>query len=343
MVRNLLVRLTIPLALAAGLALAAFPAPAQAPRPVNIGYQSNTDWLLFVARDLGLFGKAGLAPAFVPFPSGLPMVAAAGEKRIDIASIGSVPFLRGLADGVDWVIVGINPEGAYGEGLVARRDCGIATIADVSGKKIAYVKGSNAHFGVITALKQLGIRRDQVTLLEMSPAEQLAALSRKEIDAAMVWEPWMQKMIHEADARIVITEGDMGTYSAVSVYAARREWIRDNRETAVAFLRAILMASDVMQKDPRTGFRVLAKEMGITEGWAENIYENSPPPRPALWTDPRYRYSLVRTAAFHRRLGYLASFLFDEKVIARKVDVRDVLDASLVTEAIGTPKSKEIP
>ncbi|HTY41464.1 MAG TPA: aliphatic sulfonate ABC transporter substrate-binding protein [Thermoanaerobaculia bacterium] len=333
-VRRVSLRFTVLLALSAGLLFAGSPARGQTLLPINIGYQSNTDWLLFVAKGQKLFEKAGLAPTFVKFTAGPPMVEAARQKKIDVTSIGSVPFLLGLAEGVDWVIVGINPEGAYGEGLVARKDGGIATVADLPGKRIGYAKGTTAHFGLIMALKQLGIRRDQVTLLDMAPAEQLTALSNREIDAAMVWEPWMRKMVHEADGRILVTEGDLGTYSTVDVYAARREWLRDNRAAAVRFLRAILMAGEIMQKDPRIGLRALAAEMGIMEGWAEEIYDNSPPPKMSLWTDSRYRYSLVKDSAFHRRLGYLSNFLFDEKISPQRVDVRDVLDASLIAEAV---------
>jgi aliphatic sulfonates family ABC transporter substrate-binding protein len=310
------------------------PALAPAPLPITIGYQSNIDWLLFVARNLKLFEKAGLAPTFLKFTAGPPMIAAAQEKSIDVTSIGSVPFLKGLAEGVDWVIIGINPEGAYGEGLVVGKDNGISTADDLVGKKIGFVKGSNAHFGLIMMLKQLGIRSDQVKLLDMPPAQQLTALANKEIDAAVVWDPWMQKMVHEANARILITEGQMGIYTAVTVYAARREWLRDNRETAVRFLEAILMANDVMQKDFQTGIKTLAAELGIKEGWAEAIYENTPPPKIDLWTDSRYRYSLAKGSAFHRRLGYLSSFMFDEKIISQKVDLRDILDMSVISEAL---------
>jgi ABC-type nitrate/sulfonate/bicarbonate transport system substrate-binding protein len=173
----------------------------------------------------------------------------------------------------------------------------------------------------------------------MPPAEQLNALKNNEIDAAMVWEPWMQKMVHEANARIIITEGEMGIYHSVSVYSARRDWLRDNRETAVRFLRALLMASDVIQKDPGVGVKVLAAEIEIKEAWAEEIYEDVPPPKISLWTDPHYRYSLVKGAEFHRRLGYLASFLFEEKIVPQEIEVRDVLDVSVITEALRTWKT----
>jgi len=145
-------------------------------------------------------------------------------------------------------------------------------------------------------------------------------------------------MTHEANARIIITEGEMGIYMSVSVYSARRDWLRDHREAAVRFLRALLMASDVIQKDPSIGIKVLAAEIGIMEAWAEAIYEDVPPPEIFQWTDPHYRYSLVRGSAFNRRLGYLASFLFDEKVVTQEIDVRDILDVSIIAEALKTRK-----
>jgi len=311
---------------------------AENPLPITIGYQAIPDWLLFAARDLKLFEKAGLAPTYVKFAAGVPMIAAAQSKSIDVASLGSVPFLIGLSQGVDWVMIGINPEGAYVEGLVARKGSGIDTLADLKGKRIGYFRGSTAHFGVMMMLRQHGIRLDQVKLLHMPPAEQLAALAKNEIDAAMVWEPWMQKMVHEANARIIATEGDIGIYTNVDGYSVRRDWLRDNRETAVRFLRALLMAYDVLQKDPRVGVRALAEEMGIKEAWAERIYQDAPPPRIYEWANPRYNYSLVKDSAQHRRLGYLAAFLLAEQVIPSSVDVGEAMDVSVITEALKTWK-----
>lgn len=320
----------------------AFTAPwalAESPLPITIGYQATADWLLFAARDLKLFEKAGLAPTYVKFNTGAPMIASAESKSIDVAAVGSVPFLIGLSQGVDWVMIGIHSEGAYVEGIVARKDSGIDTPADLKGKRIGYFKGSSAHYGVMMVLRQLGIRLDQVTLLHMSPAEQVAAMAKNDIDAAVVWEPWMERMVYEANARIIATEGDFGIFSNVALYSARRDWLRDNRETAVRFLRALLMAYGVLQKDPMVGIRALAEEMGIKEAWAETIYRDAPPPKIYEWVNPQYNYSLVEGSAFQRRFGYLATFLFDEKIIPKPVDVREAMDISVITEALKAWKS----
>jgi ABC-type nitrate/sulfonate/bicarbonate transport system substrate-binding protein len=182
--------------------------------PITIGYQATADWLLFTERDLQPFEKAGLAPSFVEFVAGAPMIEAAQRQTIDVAAVGSVPFVIGLSQGVDWVMIGIHSEGAYAEGFVVRKDSGIDTPADLRGRRIGYFRGSTTHYGVMMVFRQVGIRPDQVTLLHLSLAEQVAA---------MAWEPWMQRMVYEANASIIATEGDIGIYTNVASYSVRRE------------------------------------------------------------------------------------------------------------------------
>jgi aliphatic sulfonates family ABC transporter substrate-binding protein len=333
--------LAIGLVLSVGSVFVAPQALAQPRLPIRIGYQAIPDWLLFTARDLKLFESAGLAPTYVNFVAGAPMIAAAQSKSIDVADLGTVPFLVGLSKGVDWVMIGISTEGAYTEGVAVRKDSGIDTLADVRGKRIGYFRGSTADYGLMMALRQQGIRLDQVTLLDMPPAAQLAALANKDIDAAMVWEPWLERMVHEANAKIIATEGDFGIYTNVTGYAARGDWLRDNKETAVRFLQALLMAYHVLQKDPSIGVRTLAGEMGIREAWVKEIYRDAPPPNMYWWTDRGYRYSLVEGSGLQRRLGYLATFLFEEKVISKELDVSEALNASVIAEALRTWKKSQ--
>ena len=242
--------------------------------PIRIGYQSTPNWLLLVAKNMNLFEKAGLAPTFDKFTAGLPMIDAAQSDQIDLGDVGNVPFLVGLSRGLDWVMIGISDEGAYTEGLVARKDSGIKTVADLKGKRVGYFKGSTAHFGLVMALRQTGIRLDQVELVPMTPAEQLAAMITNRIDAAMTWEPWIQNMVHQADSKIITTEGDLGIYTNVDGYAVRKAWLQTHRETAVRFLRALRMAFDLVQHDRGLAISTVAREMNMKEAWLKIIYKD---------------------------------------------------------------------
>src|SRR2546422_5214999 len=89
------VALVIVLIVALVLPLGSVPAPSaqpSAPLPIKIGYQAVASWLLFGARSLKLYEKAGLAPTFVKFTAGAPPIAAPPSHRIDVAPGGAGTF-----------------------------------------------------------------------------------------------------------------------------------------------------------------------------------------------------------------------------------------------------------
>jgi aliphatic sulfonates family ABC transporter substrate-binding protein len=315
------------------LAGGARPAAAQG-RPIVIGYQEQPDWLFYVARDLKLFEKAGLSPTFVRFDAGPPMVEALRDGTLDLGCVGSVAFLIGLSRGLDLTMIGINPEGAYAQGLVVRRESDIRTPTDLRGKRVGVFQGATAQFGFLMMLRQHGIRLDQVTMVHMTPAAQVQALEARQIDAAMVWEPWMHRMIRTADGRIVETEGNIGIYTNVDCYTVRRDWLNANRDTALRFLRALVAANDLVSRDHKVAYRAWAREVGLTNASVEAIYDVVPPPLIYEWTNPRYTYSLVKGGPLYQRLGFLAGFLRRHGIISGPVELDDAMDMSLIAEVL---------
>jgi aliphatic sulfonates family ABC transporter substrate-binding protein len=306
---------------------------ADAPLPVSIAFQADLAWLQFGARELGLFEKNGLAPKFVKFLAGAPMIAAAQGGSIDIASPGIVPFLTGVGQGVDWVAVGLDAAGASSEALMARKDAGINTIADLKGKKIGYFRASTAHYALVTMLRKQHIDLTQVQLLHMAPAQQFAAMSNRDIDATEVWEPWMQKMIHQANSRILTTEKDQGIYTAAAVLAVRRDWLASHRETVRRVLTALVAAQDALDKDRAPALKLVSQEMGIPGEWALVSY-NADPPEIRRWLDPAYPYSIGPDGLLRKNLDEVARFLYEEKVIAKPIDTRNLIDTSILEEVL---------
>src|SRR3989449_3810226 len=260
------------------LPLGSVPAPSAqppAPLPIKIGYQAVASWLLFGARSLKLYEKAGLAPIFVKFTAGAPMIAAAQSQSIDVAMVGTVPFLAGVASGVDWVYIGVDNEYPRAVGFVARKDSGVGSLSDLSGKTIGFFRGSTSHYAVLTVLKRQGIATNQVKLLQLEPAQQVAAMMNRQIDVAATWEPWMQKMVHQAEGKIVAREADIGLYTGLGVWAVRSSWLKANQETARRYLRALVMAYDTLEKDPSPALNAVMQEMGIPEEWARAIFKEA--------------------------------------------------------------------
>ena len=314
---------------------------AAAPLPIKIGYQAVASWLLFGARTLKLYEKAGLAPTFVKFTAGAPMIAAAQSGSIDVAMVGTVPFLAGVASGVDWVYIGVDNEYPRAVGFVARKDSGVGSVADLGGKTIGFFRGSTSHYAVLTVLKRQGIATSQVKLLQLEPAQQVAAMMNKQIDVAATWEPWMQKMVHQADGKIVAREADLGIYTGLGVYAVRSSWLKTNTETARRYLRALVMAYDVLEKDPTPAIKEVMQEMGITEDWARAIFKEAGLPAIYKQADPGYRYSAARNSPLQASLAELAKFLYEEKVLAKQVDVAGLVDGGPMAEVLASYKKAQ--
>ena len=243
-------------------------------------------------------------------------------------------FLIGLSQGIDWTMIGINPEGAYGQGLVVHKDSAIRTPTDLKGKRVGLFMGATAQFGFLMMLRQHGIRLDQVTVVNMAPEVQVQALEARQIDAAMVWEPWMQRMIRSANARIVETEGNLGIYTNVDCYSVRRDWLKANRDTALRFLRALVNANDAISKDHRIAYTAWARDVGLRNASAEAIFDVVPPPLIYEWTNPRYTYSLVKGGPLYQRLGFLANYMVRYGIISQPVELDDAMDMSLIAEVL---------
>jgi ABC-type nitrate/sulfonate/bicarbonate transport system substrate-binding protein len=324
------------LAVLMGVALPAHVVPsraADAPLPVAIAYQADLAWNQFGARALGLFDKVGLAPKHVKFLAGAPMIAAAQGGSIDIGAPGIVPFITGVGQGIDWVIIGVDAAGASSEGLLVRNDARISSIADLNGKKIGYFRASTAHYAVVTALWKHGINPNKVQLLHMAPAQQFAAMTNKDIDATWVWEPWMQKMVHQANAKILTTEKNEGIYTAAGILAVRRDWLASHRETVRRFLTALLLAQDALDKDRTPALKVVSEEFGIPPEWALVSY-SADPPEMRRWLDPAYPFSIGKDGLLRKNLDEVARFLLEEKVIAKPVDTRNLIDTSILEEVL---------
>jgi ABC-type nitrate/sulfonate/bicarbonate transport system substrate-binding protein len=307
---------------------------AQTALPISIGTQADSHWLTLEAQKKGIFEKVGLAPTYVKFTAGAPMMAAAQSKSIDVATVGMVPFLAGVGQGIPWVAIGFHVAGSRGEGILARKGAGIKTLADLKGKRIGFFRASTAHYGLFKALEKGGVKPDQVTLLSMAPAQQLAAMRANEIDAASVWEPWMHKLVAEADGELISTEADIGVLTAASTLAVRRDWLSANRETARRLLKGYLVAYDSVHADPQPVIQQFAQNVGISDQWSGDIFKSVPPVEIKKWADPGYEYSLAKGSKIQLALADLATFLLEQKVVPQAIDVNGLLDDSVIIEVM---------
>jgi len=79
------------------------------------------------------------------------------------------------------------------EALIARNE--IATLNDLRGKRIAIEKDWLSYFFLLYVLDSAGISPHEVELVDMDVSKTGSALLAGEIDAGVLWEPWLAKTL----------------------------------------------------------------------------------------------------------------------------------------------------
>jgi NitT/TauT family transport system substrate-binding protein len=230
-----------------------------AAKQVRLGYFANvTHAQAVLGMSSGEIQQA-VAPAEVNtkvFNAGPSLVEALFAGEIDIGYIGPGPaisaFVKSKGQGLR-IVAGAAANGVL---IVARKDAGINTLADLKGKKIATPQLGNTQDIAARryVLKVLG-QKDANNVIPIANAEQAGMMARKEIDAAWAPEPWGSRLLAEkdADAKLVADEKELwpGGQSTLTVVITTPEFLKAHPEAVEKVLRVHRSWTARLQKEPQ--------------------------------------------------------------------------------------------
>ena len=179
-------------ALASLLALGA--AQATTPQKIVVGYQTGPDPIEVAIADGGFAKAAGRDVEFRKFNSGADIFAAIASGDVQIGYVGSSPFAAAASRGLDVRAFYVSSISGTDEALVVRNGAGIATPADLKGKRLSAAPVSTDHYQLLATLKQNGIAERDATVLALPQPEIVAAWNRGDLDGAFVWDPALSEL-----------------------------------------------------------------------------------------------------------------------------------------------------
>ncbi|MBU6418359.1 MAG: ABC transporter substrate-binding protein, partial [Proteobacteria bacterium] len=153
---------------------------AKAAQPdIVIGYENNGADPYMVTQGLGLFQKDIAGNVTLKFFDSGPaaMSALASNSLQFMCGLGIPPFVAAVSQGLPLAIIYNQERYTTAAGIAVRPGTGINSIADLKGKKIAIVQGSQASFELATFLQQANVPFDSVRQINMSPPEMRVAYS----------------------------------------------------------------------------------------------------------------------------------------------------------------------
>src|ERR1700749_2872423 len=178
---------------------------------LNVGDQKGTG-AEAVLEAAGLLKTLPFKISWNHYSSGPPMLEAISSGSDDVGGVGDAPPVFAASGGENIQIVGARTTpGGDEDAVVVPKNSPIKTIQQLKGKKIAYGSGSSGNYDLLTVLTKAGLTTKDVTMVNLQPAQALAAFTSGAVDAWDIWPPYVQQVVAQNGAKVLAVGSQYGS------------------------------------------------------------------------------------------------------------------------------------
>lgn len=224
--------------------------PSFAATTVRQGYQTNM-WGMptYYLLHSGILKKYGIDAQEFAVPSGNLTMQQMVARQVDLGTFAGPSFAIGHARGGLIAVAMIEYVGKTAR-VMARKDLGLKTVADLKGKKIANQTGSSiGNILVDQILPKAGLHKGDYVEVRTNVNDMVAAMAAKTVDAMADVEPY--NSIAEAEG-IANTLVDYYSFDKLPVFmAATPDFIEKSSDALVPYLKAWIEVAKDFKDEPQ--------------------------------------------------------------------------------------------
>ncbi|MBT0570182.1 sulfonate ABC transporter substrate-binding protein [Curvibacter sp. CHRR-16] len=242
------------------------------PTELRIGYQKGS-LALVVLKDSGKLAQRlkGSSIRWVEFNAGPPLLEALAVGSIDIGATGDAPPVFAQAADKDLVYVAYEAPAPEGSAVVVPSDSSIRTLADLKGKRVAFTKGSSAHFLIAQGLRKGGLTLADIQPVYLSPSDARAAFEGGNVDAWVIWDPYYAAVELTGKARVLATS--KGLSSGNSFFLASNKLVQQYPAAVSAIVDELNKAAKLK---PQEVTQLITKNLGLEPAVVERYVQRRP-------------------------------------------------------------------
>ena len=231
---------------------------------------------VFVADNKGYFKDEGIDLEIKKSGSGkasfLPMLKGEG---VDISAVADTPIVIESFNREDfYIIAGMYT--SYDDKVIARKDKGINSVADLRGKKVGLTKGTNAQFLLDLLLIYNKIPSSEVEVVDIKPMDLVTALENGDVDAISAWEPIpfeAEQVLQGKTIKFLNEE----FYRKIFYFALKKDFARDNPGVVKRFIKAIDRTNTFLRENEGESQTIVAEALNldkeaVVRGWEEGEF-----------------------------------------------------------------------
>lgn len=251
-----------------------FPARAQQP-PIEVRLGMNAPnaahWSLFIAEDQGFFREQGLHVTRVQADGPAGTISLLASKSVDIIAGGADDIVASMAHGVPMRIVApaffTNPFS-----LITAPT--ITSWSDLKGKTVVIgPKLNEGGFSFDVMARANGFSPSDFSLIVVTNSNlRYAALTSGKVSGAILVQPF-DILAQQQGMRVLSVADSYFKPWMYSAFCADPSWMAANRNTVVAFIRALRKANAFGYSHPDAAIASLVKNLRIDPKIAQAVYD----------------------------------------------------------------------
>lgn len=238
-------------------------------KEINIGYFPNVSHapaMVGIDKELFTNGLENIKMNVKSFPNGSLFMDAMSTGQIDIGYVGPGPVINRYLQGGDVVVLAGASQGE--NVLVVRKDLEFNSLKDLEGKIVATASTGCTHDLILRKMLQeegLSVEENggKVKRIAQQPATMIGLFEQKQIDAAVVSEPWASIMEAQGVVNVVRDSDEVpweGNLPA-TILVARKDFVSANPEVIESFIASHKQAIDFINNNKKEAAGIISKQI----------------------------------------------------------------------------------
>jgi NitT/TauT family transport system substrate-binding protein len=228
--------------------------------------------LVYVAADKGFFRAEGLDVTLETYPFGKDALAKVMEGQADVATVAEVPVMWAVLKGGQPTVFAIIQSTDHDITVVARNDAGISRPADLAGKRVGVVLGTNHEYFLDLFLGVNKIDPDSVTIVPVSMSDGADAVISGRVDALSSWVS-ARLAVQAAMPGKIVSFPSEGIYTELWTLAAQPEFLKTRPEAVRRLLRALIRAERFAAVNRQEAVAIVAPYIKLDKALVNQVWD----------------------------------------------------------------------
>ena len=191
------------------------------------------------------------------------------EGRVDVVATGATLPAIAAGNGLDVAYLAASPEQSAHCALLAMKEGACSSLNDLRGARIACIQGAFSDRFIARLLLQLGLRLQDVTLVDLNGSDSARALREGRVDLWAAIDPWLTAA-QDAKKIRCLAQADEAIANR-SLFWCHGYWLQQHGALAEQLLEVLIANDSWIARHPRQAAELLHQHLPGTVSSAQSL------------------------------------------------------------------------